>query len=193
MILLFSFHFVAIIGQWIFNCLISRCENERKNNWLQWQCVDVKQFFTAVFVVYFFKDKGKKNASVCHRGKWWTPTFTLTCLADECTPLRLRYKTMTAWNMRLVYIYILYPFENNIFCHGRQLFSQRQSLFVRKHTHTHTYKHYTCELMASGSTWTKLSLHIYSMVIFFFLNLLRYSLLAWSWRLISFVWKMYCS
>lgn len=32
-------------------------------------------------------------------------------------------------------------FENNIFCHGRQLFSQRQSLFVRKHTHTHTYKH----------------------------------------------------
>lgn len=61
MILLFSFHFVAIIGQWIFNCLISRCENERKNNWLQWQCVDVKQFFTAVFVVYFFlKTRGEK-------------------------------------------------------------------------------------------------------------------------------------
>lgn len=91
-------------------------------------------------------------------------------LSDECAPLRVRYKTMTVWNMRLVYIYILYPFENNIFCHGRQLFSQRHSLFVRKHTVTHTHMHtsmYTQELMANGSTWTKLSVHIYSMVIFF--------------------------
>ncbi len=43
-----------------FNCLISRCENETKNNRLQWQCIDVKQFFIAAFVVYFFDDKEKK-------------------------------------------------------------------------------------------------------------------------------------
>ncbi len=127
--------------------------------------------FSLLLLLFTFWKQGKEilllyviEKNNDHQSIW---TFSLTCLADECTSLRLRSKTMTAWNMRIVYIYILYPFENNIFCCGRQLFSQRRSLFVRKHTRTHTYKHYTRELMASGSTWTKLSIHIYSMVIIF--------------------------
>lgn len=113
-------------------------------------------------------------------------------LADECAPLRVRYKTMTVWNMRLVYIYILYPLKTTSFVMvGSSFPKDNHSLSENTHTPIHTSM-YTQELMANSSTWTKLSVYIYSMVIFP-LNFLRYSLLAWSWRLIGFVWRVYCS
>lgn len=152
---------------------------------MQWQYFDVKQFFVAAFVVYFFQDnneilKKKYCFLMPSRKMMIMKTFELQdlpwlALADECAPLRVRYQTMTVWNMRLVYIYILYPLKTTSFVMvGSSFPKDNHSLSENTHTHTSIY---TQELMANGSTWTKLSVYIYSMVIFP-LNFLRYSLLA---------------
>lgn len=105
---------------------------------MQWQYIDVKQFFIAAFVVYFFKTIMKYWKKYCFlmpsRKMIWAPRFTLT---DECAQLRVRYKTMTVWNMRLVYIYILYPLETTSFVMVGSSFPKDNHSLSKKHTHTY--------------------------------------------------------
>ncbi len=115
---------------------------ETKNNWLQWQCIDVIQFFIAAFVVYFLKTRKKKYCFCSSSRKIWSSKH-LDIFPDlpsfECTSLRLRSKP---WQHEIwgLYTFTSYnPFENNIFVVvGSSFPKDDHSLSENIHAHIRT-------------------------------------------------------